>query len=354
MRLAVWLWLAAIAASAQTVTTVPQLEVPVGGPTGSSIQGAPVLGLPGQGPALISPTLSLTPSVGLAPVLTITPITALSPIRAAPSAEVKTAAPVSAVEALKTPATGGPVNALPTVAGPTEANEKTSVPGAAAFDGTSKKAPIDLDAIEAEEGEAVVDTILREHDPATHAYVGVGRSPAILIALMQNRNPALANTLPLSDFYHHPAAHPKYYPPLSPELETRIYDHLDRYLPASARSGEKSLVLIDFVKGGRSMVALDEYLKRYAARRAPAMRWTFFGLGLGEEHVGFTESGRSYRVLTPAELGKTPAILHTRLSFSWNKDLAEYGEFPAPFDGTLELRAEYDAWRKRLAKQKKP
>jgi hypothetical protein len=307
----------------------------------------------------------LTPSLGLPPVLppAIIPNAALSavhpvPTATIPDAGVKTASPPVAGEPVKSAAPGAGKIAAP-VGVPADGTEKAAVPGAQTFDGTSRKpAPIDLDALEAVEGEAVVDVLMRDYHPAGHAFVGVGRSPAIIVALMQNRNPALARTLPLSDFYHHPGGHAKYYAPLPPELETRLFDHLDRYLPPESLSGAKKLVLIDFVKGGRSMIALDEYLKRFASRRYPALRWEFFGLGLGEEHAGFTESGRSYRVLTPKELDEAAPrpILHTRMSFSWNKDLAEYGEFPAPFENAaaLERRAEYEAWRKRLAERKTP
>lgn len=383
-----FLWLAVATASAQTVTTVPQFELPVGGQAGASVQS-----VSGTGASLIAPSLSLTPTLGLpsASRLSIAPKTSLQPTAAFLSPPVRAlgvgpSGHRARGEALKTPAEGivpltpaseapkvgdaktqealelilddtaGIGKALTPVDGVQGGTEKAVVLGAQTFDGVAKKpAPVDLDAVEAEQGEAVVDLLLRDYPPDGHAFLGVGRSPAILVALLQNRGPGLARSLPLSDFYHHPGAHPKYYPPLTPELEARLFDHLDRFLPADALSGAKTLVLLDFVKGGRSTVALDLYLERYKARRHPDLRWTFFGLGLGEEHMGFKETGRSYRVLAPADLPGFAArsVLHTRMDFSWNKDWAEYGEFKAPFDdaAALEPRAEYAAWRRRLKRR---
>ncbi len=326
--------LAVAASAAQGPTTVPEFDVPIGGPTG--VSGRSVV----PSAALTAPVLALTPGLGLSPV----PAPAIIP------AQFK-AQPVALQPVALRIATAARILPAATVA---DAPEKKTDPGAATFDGAKTPAPVDLDAVEAGQGEKAVDLILRDYDPAGHAFVGVGRSPAIVVAQMQNRSPGLAKTLPLSDFYHHPEGRENYYPPLTPAVENRLFDHFDLYLPPESLTGGKKLVLLDYVKGGRSMIALDEYLKRYAARRRPSLRWEFFALGMDHKHVGFVESGRSYQVLTPAELGDEGSILHTRMNYSWNKDWAEYDEFPAPFENEAALRerAAYGAWRKRLAELK--
>ena len=222
--------------------------------------------------------------------------------------------------------------------------------------GTAAKPKIDLDQIEYEQARDVVGLILKDYAPAGHFFIGVGRSPAIFVAILKNLDPDMAGSLPLSSFYHHPEGRESYREPLSKEVEGRLFDHFERFIPEDVLSGERPLVLIDWVKGGRSMVALDDYLKVFARERHPRLKWDFVGLGYDEPHPGFDEAGRSYRMILPSAIKRpgVPTVLYARMDLMWNKEAqAEYGAFPAPFEGSASLapNPRFAAWRARLAER---
>lgn len=319
-------------------------------------------------PLVVEIRAPLTPGA-LTPTPLTAPVTAALPSLALPEVLPETGASILAPGIIPDQSSILP-SQIPTLAlskipeqdqKPQPSVESGSAQGEATFDGSRPAAPdtaeppsvpVDLNGLEYEQARTAVGIILRNHPPTRTYFLGVGRSPAILTAVLQNLDERLAGNLPLSEFYSHPAGLASFHPPLPADQEKALFDHLDRHIPPDVLEGKRTLVLLDLVKSGRSMVALDEYLKLFAARRHQQLRWQFVGLAYDEKHSGLEEVGWHYPLITPADLGADRrSILHARMSMSVNEDLAEYDLFPAPFTGSPAPRKPYAIWRAELARR---
>ena len=115
----------------------------------------------------------------------------------------------------------------------------------------------------------VTDRIIKEWPTSEYFFVGVGRSPAPLIADIQRRyGVSSGQNLPLSNF--------QYFEPtesgtvneiekLSEQQQTRIFQHFDTFL--SCVPVDKKVVVIDFIFTGKSLLTTYYYLSRYFQER---------------------------------------------------------------------------------------
>ncbi|MET9886700.1 toxin glutamine deamidase domain-containing protein [Streptomyces sp. NPDC006430] len=117
-------------------------------------------------------------------------------------------------------------------------------------------------------------TITGRYPPAEHVFLGLGRSPAAVIAALQLAGPEVsASSMPLSDFrpgptdftgIHYAAAvSPTGEPAAPPSFDQRrmLFEHFAEFLPEIPPG--KDLVLIDYTQSGRSLFAAEGLLGEY-------------------------------------------------------------------------------------------
>lgn len=128
----------------------------------------------------------------------------------------------------------------------------------------------------------ISEVILRQFPPGKNIYLGIGRSPTPLLALFKEMGVQALN-LPLSHMRNHPLPRgsttevslskrilralqlilPERLEPLTSDEESRLFEHFDKFLPPASELSNKTLVLIDYVQTGDSMIAASEYILRY-------------------------------------------------------------------------------------------
>ncbi|ALO99058.1 hypothetical protein SHL15_8090 [Streptomyces hygroscopicus subsp. limoneus] len=124
--------------------------------------------------------------------------------------------------------------------------------------------------------DAVVETsalITEKYPPSGHFYLGLGRSPAAIIAALQATGHR-AESVPLSDFRPAPEEGDwsifhdafKKYPPLTDEQRRMLHAHFDEFVSPHLEAG-KDIVLIDYTQTGLSLFAAQHYLGAYLAER---------------------------------------------------------------------------------------
>ncbi|MET8762365.1 hypothetical protein [Lentzea sp. NPDC004782] len=117
----------------------------------------------------------------------------------------------------------------------------------------------------------VANHITSKYPPSEFAYVGLGRSPAAVVAALQNQgHPAVS--IPLSNFRPPPAdpnsilapsyeAHGGKVEPLNADQQNMLNQHFDEFLGGLPQ--DKNVVLIDYTQGGLSLVSAQHHLQQY-------------------------------------------------------------------------------------------
>ncbi|MEV5176675.1 hypothetical protein AB0L10_37630, partial [Streptomyces flaveolus] len=124
--------------------------------------------------------------------------------------------------------------------------------------------------------DAVVETsalITGKYPPSRHFYLGLGRSPAAVIAALQTTGHQ-AGSVPLSDFRPAPENNDwsifrdafKKYPALTGEQRRMLHAHFDEFVRPHIETG-KDIVLIDYTQTGLSLFAAQHYLSDYLTER---------------------------------------------------------------------------------------
>ncbi|MEU6601856.1 hypothetical protein [Streptomyces flaveolus] len=124
--------------------------------------------------------------------------------------------------------------------------------------------------------DAVVETsalITEKYPPSRHFYLGLGRSPAAVIAALQTTGHQ-AGSVPLSDFRPAPEDNDwsifrdafKKYPALTDEQRRMLHVHFDEFVRPHIETG-KDIVLIDYTQTGLSLFAAQHYLSDYLTER---------------------------------------------------------------------------------------
>lgn len=124
--------------------------------------------------------------------------------------------------------------------------------------------------------------IWERYDPKNHIFVGIGKSPTPIIALMQAISSEVeALNLPLSNIrgfkpgglnrYNYPQEY-------NPQLVARLYQHFDHFLPQQVNG--KRIIVIDFADTGETLIRSVEEIRRYYAYNNPSQVKRIIGLGL--------------------------------------------------------------------------
>ena len=125
---------------------------------------------------------------------------------------------------------------------------------------------------EVEDIERIAKQILKKYPPEQYFYIGIGRSPAALMAFFEDENIMYAN-VPLSDFRYRlkkdvvnkeKGKKSKTYRPLNEYQKEMLFRHFDNYLPRSESIlAQKKLLIIDYASSGKSQIAAHEHIKKY-------------------------------------------------------------------------------------------
>ena len=96
--------------------------------------------------------------------------------------------------------------------------------------------------------------------PATHFFLGIGRSPADLIAFMRNLDPHGVGTMPLSGFQGGER-------PIAADTKRRLDELFDSFIPSSAIRSKRDIVLVDRWASGGTLLMVRKQLSSYLKAR---------------------------------------------------------------------------------------
>ncbi|OFZ83458.1 MAG: hypothetical protein A2583_04485 [Bdellovibrionales bacterium RIFOXYD1_FULL_53_11] len=190
--------------------------------------------------------------------------------------------------------------------------------------------------------------ILKKYPPSGYFYLGVGRSPAPVLALLKEISPAGAAELPYSAGNRQS---------VTDALTRRRLDaHFDRFFPAPGKLGNRKILLFDFTETGRGLDAADQELRAYLARRRIAAEVVPLALHSSRDgsadvlKILFGRRGSGVEIIPLKE--KYPylrmVLINTQL-----KPVAEYASYsPELLDtGALKPSREYAAFREDLRRR---
>ncbi len=174
----------------------------------------------------------------------------------------------------------------------------------------------------------IVTYILRQYPPGQYAYVGVGRSPAPVLAFFKGVvSENIWTSLPLSG-----AGRMRIFNQVDPmderellaERSESLNSHFDHFLPSVESLAGRSLLLIDYAYSGKSLIEAVEQVRAYYWRRF-SIQVQVGGLGLA------ADSGRPEAVANLRAYGIEPLAiaknLRVRLEGREYREFAEYERF---------------------------
>jgi hypothetical protein len=203
------------------------------------------------------------------------------------------------------------------------------------------------------EGLEIALKILKECPPETCVPIGIGRSPAPILAALSIILEDVYQ-VPLSNFrYHTEINEVRVFKPLPIDQEVKLFDHLTRYLPGENILKERKVLLIDYSLGGSSLFAAESYIKKYFKRIKKETQIQSFMMlrnypdnlehvkKLGMNKYGITE-------FTALNMSEYPTVdnhlLHSNL-----EAFAQYGSFDLKQDKRVRKNRKYAQLVKRLS-----
>lgn len=111
---------------------------------------------------------------------------------------------------------------------------------------------------EYEEVRNLVMEMVKRYPPSQYHYVGLGRSPTPVMALVRALGASTSN-VPLSAFRYGE----KTKPDLTKEKYSQLSSHFGHYLPKKEELGSKKLLVLDNAQSGASLVAGHKYMKKF-------------------------------------------------------------------------------------------
>lgn len=239
--------------------------------------------------------------------------------------------------------------------------------------------------------QTLAQQIMERYPPAQYHYLGLGKSPTPVMAYLQaygERQPGISATnMPLSKFGHRSdsmsAAERRVVDgaALNAEQRGRLWDHFDRFVPGPGALQGKSILLIDLVQTGKSLVATQRHLEEYLLQRSGGNSWLAYlcgclpccrpapppavislPLALAEQQVGGTKRtmddlGLSARALMIPGSTEEPDSLAARMGGEKYKPIAEYphdfkisaADRPASRDIQRDPRGDYATLQREFA-----
>jgi len=124
--------------------------------------------------------------------------------------------------------------------------------------------------------ETIADVALTLNSSHSGAhFVGVGRSPAAITAVLSELRPNQVTNLPFSLYVTKPGLRPGdklrervLTLPLSEADKAAVYQHLDHFLPSATVLGNRDLVLVDYAQTGESVLDSFRIISQYMKDRS--------------------------------------------------------------------------------------
>lgn len=194
--------------------------------------------------------------------------------------------------------------------------------------------------------------------PGENAVViGIGRSPAPVIAFLRKLKPGTVFSFPLSKFRHLPQG-PHYgvdeeweelYDFLSGKEQERLFQHFDQFVPSEALIGKRKVELLDYSRRGDHLFSAKAYLEKYFSARSRTHEISLVALTQPQ----FEAEIKKRAAITGNEI-KTilleDSIFRYKLDRSQYDDIAEYGKYEIRKTPSLDPKpgAEYEAFNQWL------
>lgn len=183
----------------------------------------------------------------------------------------------------------------------------------------------------------VAQELIRRYPPDQYVYVGMGRSPTSVIAMLKAvLGDGAAVNVPMSGMAGFEPSSPRY----TTEAVTNLRRSFDRFIPSQTSLGGKKLVVIDFSAFGQSIPNGQRELVDYLRARNPASPTAVRAVALG--HSGVLQSLRS-RGVDGIELSTR---FWRRLFDSAYHPVTEYGEFDPTRSALLDPEARNPSFRR--------
>ena len=147
--------------------------------------------------------------------------------------------------------------------------------------------------------------LLRRFHPERHVFVGVGRAPAAIVALLKNLAPELAETYPAGGLSGSAGDLA-----LTPALQKLHGEHLDQLLGQRVLNSGRDIVLVDRALSGKTLRVMQTLVERHLQQMGSTVKVHAVGLSEtalpGIEHLdisGWPElqqlHGRRYNAVAP-------------------------------------------------------
>lgn len=162
--------------------------------------------------------------------------------------------------------------------------------------------------------------ILRTHPPSEYYYVGIGRSPTPVMAMIQSiLGDSAGRNIPLSDMRLMRTGSE------DAEADPALFKrHMAHFLPVSAQEiGGKKILVIDWADTGATMVHLKRELSRLMGNRSLESRLAFEYLALTHEIGDVSEKLRGHGITPLVVTGKLLSIFDEHRY----REFAEYDQF---------------------------
>lgn len=205
---------------------------------------------------------------------------------------------------------------------------------------------VNLERLEYENARDLALFILNKYPVENYTYVGVGRSVTPVVEIIRALHPKEVKVLPLSNMYHRPQLHTDYMPPLKPHEENLLFGHFERFLPGRDQTQDKKVLFLDFVVGGGSAVATEEYLSKFSNKRRPDVKVQMLILSPVGNPEKIEAANKKYDVIAT----KKYEVINQRWLFSWFDQRSEFGSFSYPFEGSEKIQGNLGLERQKFLK----
>jgi len=190
------------------------------------------------------------------------------------------------------------------------------------------------------EMQRVTDALLTRFPPDTHIYVGLGRSPAPIMAMLEAKGIRGTHSLPLSSFRSHPESrnwwgytwtYAGYAGRLRDSLVDKLFRHFAHFLPNIAQLGQKNLVIMDYSESGLSLASAHSYLREY-----------YKAQGYDGNILQVAFNNPNFQLVAPMPHGSVIGLQQPRLIHKFQEaifdDFAPFGGFDIAKQETRELK----------------
>ena len=208
---------------------------------------------------------------------------------------------------------------------------------------------LSLDQEDFDQIQAVTLKVLRQFPPDKFHYVGIGRSPTFMMALMEELGIEVSQ-IPLTKFQYPTDSNSRWlYPagdPLSSYQLKELFEHFDKFLISSSLVGNRKLLIIDFQNQGWTLISAAEHINLYLQKRGRSTQVEAMGLTYSERGISFDTTLPYHH--TP--LTDYPKLRH-RIGMEEFEKVSKYSQWDIKRDyigDASEVRPEYTAFRTSL------